>query len=109
MEDPADAGTGSASADAASQGSGGALPFARHSAGSTYGVHYLRLAATVAFSLVGVVAFGTLAGSALPLVLRLVRIDPASASGPLVATLVDVTGLVIYFTTASLVLEGTLL
>jgi magnesium transporter len=80
-----------------------------HAAGSMYGEHYLRLATTVALSLVGVVAFGTLAGSGLPFLLRLARIDPASASGPFVATLVDVTGLVIYFTTATLVLEGTLL
>jgi magnesium transporter len=57
---------------------------------------------TVFFSLIGVVMFGTLAGSMLPLILRRLRFDPASASAPMVATLVDVMGLVIYFTVASL-------
>jgi len=75
----------------------------------SYGQHYLLVAATVAFSLVGVVLFGTICGSMLPLVLRRLGFDPASASAPFVATLVDVTGLVIYFTMASLLLRGTLL
>jgi magnesium transporter len=75
----------------------------------TYGEHSLLVALTVAASLVGVVLFGTLAGSMLPFVLRRVGVDPASASAPFVATLVDVTGLVIYFSTASLILRGTLL
>lgn len=75
----------------------------------TYGEHYLLVAMTVAASLVGVVLFGTLAGSMLPFVLRRVGVDPASASAPFVATLVDVTGLVIYFTTASIILRGALL
>jgi magnesium transporter len=74
-----------------------------------YGEHYALIATTVAASLVGVVAFGTLAGSMLPFVLRRLGFDPASASAPFVATLVDVTGLVIYFTVASVVLRGTLL
>jgi magnesium transporter len=74
-----------------------------------YGPHYLLVAATVFLSLVGVVTFGTLAGSLLPFLLRSLRLDPASASAPFVATLVDVTGLVIYFTTASMLLSGTLL
>jgi len=74
-----------------------------------YGAHYLLVAATVFLSLVGVVTFGTLAGSLLPFVLRSLKLDPASASAPFVATLVDVTGLIIYFTTASLILRGTLL
>jgi magnesium transporter len=74
-----------------------------------YGEHHLALALTVAFSLVGVVAFGSLAGSLLPFLLRALRVDPASASGPFVATLVDVTGLVIYFSTAILLLSGSLL
>ena len=60
-------------------------------------------------SLIGVVTFGTLAGSLLPFVLRRLGFDPASASAPFVATLVDVTGLIIYFTTASAILRGTLL
>jgi magnesium transporter len=75
----------------------------------TYGEHYLLLAITVMASLIGVVMFGTIAGSLLPFVLRKVGLDPASASAPFVATLVDVTGLVIYFTVASFVLRGTLL
>jgi magnesium transporter len=75
----------------------------------TYGEHYVLLAATVLFSLVGVVMFGTLAGSLLPFVLRKVGFDPASASAPFVATLVDVTGLVIYFSVAAVLLRGSLL
>jgi magnesium transporter len=75
----------------------------------TYGEHALLVAATVFCSLVGVVMFGTLAGSLLPFVLRRLKLDPASASAPFVATLVDVTGLIIYFSVASLILRGTLL
>jgi magnesium transporter len=69
----------------------------------------MRIALTVAFSLVGVVLWGSVAGSMLPFVLRRAGFDPASASAPLVATLVDVTGLVIYFTIASIILHGVLL
>ena len=75
----------------------------------TYGEHHLLVALTVAASLVGVVLWGTLVGSMLPFLLRRLGFDPASASAPFVATLVDVTGLVIYFTTAKIVLSGTLL
>jgi magnesium transporter len=75
----------------------------------TYGEHYVLVALTIAFSLVGVVTFGTLAGSMLPFILRRCGLDPASASAPFVATLVDVTGLVIYFTIAKVILTGTLL
>jgi magnesium transporter len=60
-------------------------------------------------SLVGVVAFGTMTGSMLPFLLRAARLDPATSSAPFVATLVDVTGLVIYFTAAALILRGTVL
>jgi magnesium transporter len=74
-----------------------------------YGEHYLLVALTVFGSLIGVVTFGTLAGSLLPFVLRRLGFDPASASAPFVATLVDVTGLVIYFSVASVILQGTLL
>jgi magnesium transporter len=74
-----------------------------------YGEHYALIAITVSFSLVGVVLWGTLAGSTLPFVLRALRLDPASASAPLVATLVDVTGLIIYFSIAGVVLRGALL
>src|SRR5438552_6569947 len=75
----------------------------------TYGPHYMLIAVTVLGSLIGVVTFGTLAGSLLPFLLRTLRLDPASASAPFVATLVDVTGLVIYFTVASVMLRGVLL
>jgi magnesium transporter len=75
----------------------------------SYGPHYMLIAFTVFGSLIGVVMFGTLAGSLLPFILRVFKLDPASASAPFVATLVDVTGLVIYFTIASLLLRGTLL
>jgi Mg/Co/Ni transporter MgtE len=74
-----------------------------------YGDHWLLLGLTVALSLLGVVLWGTLAGSMLPLVLDRLGLDPASASAPFVATVVDVTGLVIYFSVASLLLTGTLL
>ena len=74
-----------------------------------YGKYYLNIAAAVTMSVVAIATWGTLAGSLLPFLLKRVGFDPASASAPLVATLVDVTGLVIYFTTASLILSGTLL
>jgi magnesium transporter len=74
-----------------------------------YGVHHLLLALTVGLALIGIVGFGSLAGSMLPFLLKRVGFDPASASAPFVATLVDVTGLIIYFTVASLVLTGTVL
>jgi magnesium transporter len=74
-----------------------------------YGPHWPLVALTVGAALVGVVMFGSLAGSMLPFLLRRVGFDPASASAPFVATLVDVTGLVIYFSVAYLVLRGTLL
>jgi magnesium transporter len=74
-----------------------------------YGVHFLLVAFTVGIALVGVVTFGSMAGSMLPFLLRRLGFDPASASAPFVATLVDVTGLVIYFSVAALMLRGTLL
>ncbi len=74
-----------------------------------YGPHWLLVAITVGLSLVGVVIWGTLSGSMLPFALRRFGFDPASSSAPFVATLVDVTGLVIYFTFAGLILGGTLL
>lgn len=75
----------------------------------TYGEHYALVALTVALSLVGVVTIGTLAGALLPFVFRALRLDPASASAPFVATLVDVSGLVFYFSVAALLMRGTLL
>jgi magnesium transporter len=76
---------------------------------NAYGEHYFLIALTVGLSLVGVVMWGALMGSILPFILRTLGFDPASASAPFVATLVDVTGLVIYFTIAAMVLSGTLL
>ena len=74
-----------------------------------YGEHWVLIALTVATALVGIVTFGSMAGSMLPFALQRVGFDPASASAPFVATLVDVTGLIIYFTIALAILRGTLL
>ncbi|MBK7257492.1 MAG: magnesium transporter [Ignavibacteriae bacterium] len=74
-----------------------------------YGEHWLLVGLTVSGSLVGVVMWGTLSGSMLPFLLRALGADPAASSAPFVATLVDVTGLVIYFSVASFILAGTLL
>lgn len=74
-----------------------------------YAEHYVLLGFTVGASVVGVVLWGTLAGSMLPFVLKRCRLDPATASAPLVATLVDVTGIIIYFTVAVALLSGVLL
>ena len=74
-----------------------------------YGPHWLLVAITVGVALIGIVLWGTLAGSMLPFVLRRLGFDPAASSAPFVATLVDVTGLVIYFSVAALILRGTLL
>ena len=74
-----------------------------------YGPDHTLVAITVAVALLGVVLFGSLAGSMLPFLLRRLGFDPASASAPFVATLVDVTGLIIYFTVALVLLRGTLL
>lgn len=78
-------------------------------AAGSYGDHYVLIGATVALSVVGVVTFGTFVGAMLPFILRRIGADPASASAPFVATLVDVTGLVIYFLIATAILSGTLL
>ena len=74
-----------------------------------YGEHWRLVASTVGAALVGIVTFGSLAGSMLPFILKRIGFDPASASAPFVATLVDVTGLVIYFSIALIFLRGTLL
>jgi len=76
---------------------------------SLYGEHWFLVAMTVGVALVGIVLWGTLAGSTLPFVLQRLGFDPASSSAPFVATLVDVTGLVIYFSVAAVILRGTLL
>lgn len=76
---------------------------------ATFGEHYLRIAFTVGFSLTGIVLWGSLMGSMLPLILKRLGADPAASSTPFVATLVDVTGLLIYFSFAYFFLSGTLL
>lgn len=76
---------------------------------SMYGEHYLLIAFAVGTSLVGVVMWGTISGAMLPVIMRRLGFDPAVSSAPFVATLVDVTGLVIYFLTAKVILTGTLL
>jgi magnesium transporter len=79
------------------------------SSAETFGEHYLLVGVTVAASILGVVMWGTLAGSMLPMFLRKMKLDPATASAPFVATLVDVTGLLIYFSAAAFLLKGKLL
>jgi magnesium transporter len=74
-----------------------------------YGPHWPLIACTVALTLVGIVLWGTLAGSMLPLLLRRLGFDPAASSAPFVATLVDVTGVIIYFSIAAMLLKGALL
>lgn len=74
-----------------------------------YGPHWLLVAMTVGISLVGIVLWGTISGSMLPFAIKRCGLDPATSSAPFVATLVDVTGLVIYFTVALVILRGTLL
>lgn len=77
--------------------------------GADYGDHWLALAFTIFFSLIGVVMWGTLSGSMIPILLKRLKLDPATSSAPLVATLVDVTGIVIYFSVAALLLTGKLI
>lgn len=74
-----------------------------------YGPHWLLLALTIGLSLLAIVAYGSLVGSMLPFALRRLGFDPATASAPLIATLVDVSGIVIYFSVAYAILHGTLL
>ncbi len=76
---------------------------------NVYGPHWMLVALTVGVSLIGVVLWGSLSGSMLPFLLRRVGADPATSSAPFVATLVDVTGLVIYFSIALLILRGSML
>ena len=91
----------------------GAIGFVRISVwqavGHPYGIHWVLLGLTVFSSLIGVVLWGTLSGAMLPFILKKLGADPATSSAPLVATIVDVTGLVIYFTMAIIILSGTLL
>ena len=74
-----------------------------------YGEHWLLLGITIWVALVGIVMWGTLSGGLLPLILKRLGLDPATSSAPFVATLVDVTGLIIYFSVAAVILKGTLL
>jgi magnesium transporter len=91
----------------------GSLGFARIAGWSLftgmYGPHWLPIALTVGVALVGVVLWGVVIGSMLPFGLRRLGLDPATSSAPFVATLVDVTGLIIYFSVAAIILRGTLL
>jgi magnesium transporter len=91
----------------------GSIGFARVTIWSAvsdiYGVHWLLVAVTLSLALIGVVLWGTLAGSMLPILLKRAGADPAASSAPLVATLVDVTGIIIYFVIAMSILKGTLL
>jgi magnesium transporter len=91
----------------------GALGFIRISLWAvlfhSYGEHWLLVALTVGIALIGIVLWGSLSGSMLPFLLRRVGLDPATSSAPFVATLVDVSGLIIYFTVAAVILKGTLL
>ena len=73
-----------------------------------YGAHWLLIAFTVGFSLIGIVLWGSLTGSMLPLLMKRLKLDPATSSAPFVATLVDVTGLIIYFNVAIIVMHGIL-
>jgi magnesium transporter len=74
-----------------------------------YGDYWVSLAFTVSFSLIGIIMWGTLMGAMIPMILKKFKLDPATSSAPFVATLVDVTGLIIYFTVAAIILRGKLL
>src|ERR1700748_1230293 len=90
----------------------GAIGFLRielwSSFSTIYGPHALLIAFTVGFSLIGIVLWGSLAGSMLPLLMKRLKLDPATSSAPFVATLVDVTGLIIYFSMALVVMSSVL-
>ncbi len=74
-----------------------------------YGQYWMYVAITIFFSLIGIILWGTLSGSMIPIVLKKFKLDPATSSAPFVATLVDVTGLIIYFSVANIILRGKLL
>ena len=74
-----------------------------------YGIYWKLVATTIFFSLIGIVLWGSLMGSMLPLILKRLKLDPAASSAPCVATLVDVTGIIIYFSVAYIFLNGRLL
>jgi magnesium transporter len=83
--------------------------FLWHTWSEVFGIYYISIALTIGISLIGVVLWGTLVGSMLPLLLKRLGADPAASSTPFVATLVDVTGLIIYFSVAFAILSGKLL
>ncbi|WP_379090367.1 magnesium transporter [Pedobacter sp. UC225_65] len=74
-----------------------------------YGTHWFLIALTIFFTLIGIVLWGSLIGSMMPIIMKRLKLDPATSSAPFVATMVDVTGIVIYFSIAVLVLKGVLL
>lgn len=74
-----------------------------------YGIYWKLIGATIFFSLIGIVMWGSMMGSMLPIILKRLKFDPAASSAPFVATLVDVTGIVIYFSVAYMFLKGILL
>jgi magnesium transporter len=74
-----------------------------------YGPYWELIGVTIFFSLIGIIMWGTLSGSMIPIVLKKLKLDPATSSAPFVATLVDVTGLIIYFSIAAVILKGKLL
>ncbi|MCZ4244870.1 magnesium transporter [Pedobacter punctiformis] len=74
-----------------------------------YGQHWFLIATTIFFTLIGIVLWGSLIGSMMPIIMKKLKLDPATSSAPFVATMVDVTGIVIYFTVAVLILKGVLL
>jgi magnesium transporter len=74
-----------------------------------YGKYYILIATTILCSLIGIVLWGSVMGSMLPIILKKFKLDPATSSAPFVATLVDVTGIVIYFSTAYVLLKGTVI
>jgi magnesium transporter len=73
------------------------------------GVHWILIGITIALSIIGIVLWGTLSGSMLPFILKRLGADPATSSTPLVTTIVDIVGLIIYFSVAIIILGGTLL
>ena len=87
----------------------GFLRIALSSASHLYGKYWMLVGLTVSCSLLGIVLWGTITGSMLPFILKRLGLDPATSSAPFVATLVDVTGLIIYFSVALVILHGTLL
>ncbi|CAG0976432.1 partial Magnesium transporter MgtE, partial [Anaerolineae bacterium] len=85
------------------------LHFGLHAFSGADAHYWYLIAATVSLALMGIVLWGTLMGSMMPILMQRLGFDPAASSAPFVATMVDVTGLVVYFSVAAMVLQGTLL